>query len=408
MLVIACPGAGAGGSGGDDGTDDGGGTSSEPRPEVKESVSEIYPGSTGSDPDYFAGFNGELYFNATDDTTGYELWKYDGSSASRVADISSGDSSDPDSLIVYDGALYFEAEDGTTGRTLFRYNGSTVTAVDDSFSNFRDPAVFNDKLFFQGNANDGTGSELISYDGTTVTQEANINTTGSSFPQDLFARDTTLYFYAENGSYGAELWKYTESGGAEIEAYRANPTDLLPRSLTWFDGTLYFGAAGTDTSGTDFELWYRDSEISNPSSRAQLVEEVYASGEGNVNELVVFEGNLYFTGYEGYSFGTNFIYRSDGSTVTRLDNIVTSDGTQYRPDYLTVYDGALYFSATHPDSGDELWRYDGTDAELVWDINEGSDSSHPYSLYVHDQKLFFGADDGSRGYELFYYQSPEL
>ena len=410
-LIVACSGAGAGGGvGSDDGTGDGGGT--EPRPEEKEAVSEIYPGSTSSDPDYFASFNGDLYFNATDDTAGYELWKYDGSSVSRVADIWNGDSSDPDSLIVYDGVLHFEAENtGSSGRTLFTYNGSSVSTVDTGFEFFRDPAVFDNKLYFQGNANDGFGTELISYDGTTVTRETNINTSGSSFPQDLYSTDTALYFYAENGSYGAELWQYTESNGAEVAAYIAGnnaSTDLLPRSLMAYDDTLYFAGA-YDTSSTlfDYELWFLDPSIAQANAKAQLVEEVYASGDGKVDNLVEYGGELYFTGWEGTSANPSYIYRYDGTSISKLDEIITSDGSAYRPDYLTVYDGELYFTAENSANGDELWRYDGTEAELVWDINPGVDSSFPYSLYVHGEKLFFGADDGSNGYELFYYQSPK-
>ncbi len=407
LLIVACPGAGAGdGAGSDDGTGDGDGTGSEPRPELKESVSEIATGSTDSYPDYFAGLGSDLYFNA-DDGTGPELWKFDGTSATRVTDRWGSSDYGPDWLIEYNGALYFEAEDSSGDYKLFEYSGGTVTQLSaESEDGFSYPAVYGTKLFFA--AYGGNGRELFSYDGTEVVEEADINSgVGSSSPSYLYVQGDTLYFNAENGGYGEELWRYTESGGAEIEAYLANPTNLLPRSLTSFDDTLYFAAAGTDTSGSDYELWFLDPSIAQANAKAQLVEEVYASGDGEVDNLVEYGGELYFTGYEGFSGATNFIYRYDGTSNSKLDGIVTSDGSAYRPDYLTVYDGKLYFTAENSSNGDELWRYNGTEAELVWDINPGADSSSPYSLYVHGEKLFFGADDGSNGFELHYYQSPK-
>ena len=53
-------------------------------------VADIVPGAESSAPAYLTVFNGELYFKAYDSTRGYELWKYDGTSASLVEDILPG------------------------------------------------------------------------------------------------------------------------------------------------------------------------------------------------------------------------------------------------------------------------------------------------------------------------------
>jgi trimeric autotransporter adhesin len=68
-------------------------------------------------------FNGDLYFQANDSTTGAELWRNDGTRAgtSQVADINAGPgSSYPGPFGVLGPDLLFSADDGIHGRELWR------------------------------------------------------------------------------------------------------------------------------------------------------------------------------------------------------------------------------------------------------------------------------------------------
>jgi trimeric autotransporter adhesin len=47
------------------------------------------------------------------------------------------------------------------------------------------------------------------------------------------------------------------------------------------------------------------------------------------------------------------------------------------PQFLTDVSGTLYFSANDGTHGTELWKYDGTNTTLVADINPGTASSNP-------------------------------
>jgi ELWxxDGT repeat protein len=78
------------------------------------------------------------------------------------------------------------------------------------------------------------------------------------------------------------------------------------------------------------------------------------------------------------------------------------------PGELTAVDGALFFSANDGAHGGELWKSDGTEAGtvLVADINSGSDSSGPGELSAVDGALFFAADDGAHGRELWAMRRP--
>ena len=66
-----------------------------------------------------------LYFKANDDVHGYELWRTNGTSTTRVADILDGaDSSSPHYLTPFGDYLYFSAYDGTSIGKAWRINAA--------------------------------------------------------------------------------------------------------------------------------------------------------------------------------------------------------------------------------------------------------------------------------------------
>ena len=72
------------------------------------------------------------------------------------------------------------------------------------------------------------------------------------------------------------------------------------------------------------------------------------------------------------------------------------------PHTLLVFKERLFFVADDGKHGTELYQTDGTAAgtSLVKDINpEGN--SHAQGLVVYKGQLYFGADDGKHGYELW-------
>lgn len=78
-------------------------------------------------------------------------------------------------------------------------------------------------------------------------------------------------------------------------------------------------------------------------------------------------------------------------------------GDSSSPASLTDVNGALYFTADDGTHGTELWSSDGTVAGtvLVSDINPGSGYSDPSFLTNVNGTLYFAADDGTHGSELW-------
>ena len=76
-----------------------------------------------------------------------------------------------------------------------------------------------------------------------------------------------------------------------------------------------------------------------------------------------------------------------------------------------TYNGKIYYSASTSATGRELFSFDGTNVELVADLNPGS-ADGLYSsggvIGVFNNKLFLKGDDGTTGFELYAYDGTSI
>lgn len=395
-----------------------------------ELVMDIYEGEStwggiaSSYPTEFTEYNGVLYFNATDEN-GAELWKYDGvNDPEMVIDLYPGDTdwgdpngSYPNYLTVYNDLLYFTATTEEFGGELWSYDGvNDPVLVSDIFpgtstwgdANSSYPSyltVYNDKLYFSANANDLYENELWSYDGSDV-EEIDVNDgPGSSYPSNMFVHtDGSMYFSAEDGELGAELWRLT---GDEIEMLPeiylgpstwGGPGSSYPSNFVSFQDELYFSAEGADGN----ELYKYDG-VNDPEMVMDISPGMSTWGGANSSYpgfLTVFNDKLFFTAEDATY--NNEIYVYDGVSDPEVAFEVNATNASY-PSYLTVLGGYMFFNADDGVNGAELWQYDDiNDAEMVEDIYAGEFlSSYPSNLYVFQGSLYFSADDGDTGAELW-------
>ena len=358
----------------------------------------------------FTEFNDKLYFTANDGKNGHELWVSDGTTDGThlLLDINPGDnesyysdyanSSYPANFVEFNDKLYFTANDGENGHELWVSDGTADgtnllldidLGTEDSYyfySNGSNPdnfVEFNDKLYFT--ANDGeNGDELWVSDGTTegthLLLDINPNVSDGYYSYadgsdaDNFVEfNDKLYFTADDGENGNELW--VSDGTAEGTHLLL---DINP--------------------GTEDSYYYSYAKSS------------------DADNFIEFNDKLYFTANDGEN--GNELWVSDGTTEGThllLDiNPNVSDG------YYSYADGSdadnfiefndkLYFTANDGENGNELWVSDGTTegTYLVADINLGNNnygtaqSSFAANLTVVGDELFFSANNGVSGNELF-------
>ncbi len=168
----------------------------------------------------------------------------------------------------------------------------------------------------------------------------NIHASGSSEPRSLTAVGNTLFFTADDGVHGRELWKSNGTG----------PGTLMVRDIT---------PDGADV-GSD---WPGD-----------------LTAIGNV---------LYFTGNDAVNGAEPWI--SDGTFAgTRMIKDINPGLPRSGPYGYTEYNGKVYFLAGINGQGQELWRTDGTEegTELVAEV-PGPDGLNPTHLTVFAGKLYF-------------------
>lgn len=153
--------------------------------------------------------------------------------------------------------------------------------------------------------------------------------------------------------------------------------------------TLYFSAAD-HLHGR--ELWASDGT---PGGTQAIKPFAFLSG------MVIYQGILYFAAKEGGSDSVD-LWRSDGTAAgTRRVCKVNPAGDSSISD-LCVSGPILYFAATDGVSGKELCRVSGPDDEFfLYDIELGLSGSNPRHLTDVNGTLYFSAQVGEWGRELF-------
>jgi len=378
-------------------------------------LTDINPGPGGSGASYLTLYDGDLYFRANDLPHGddIELWRYDpaAGAASRAADICPGpEGSWMADLVVYSNALYFRAEDGTHGTQMWTFSGTTASPVTNFAigTNFPEGMTSYGGYLIYDQAGSFPGSDLYRYDGTSQTP---INAVGGGkvyLPQFFTEYNGLLYFSAGSGVGGAELWRTNGTAAAQLTEIRAgNGGD--PRNLCVYDGDLYFSAFD-GVHGN--ELWKFDG------ANATLVKDLLVGGQyasGNPSGMTVYNGKMYFNAYDPDHGFELWAYDSATDVAAMVVEINPTPDPLNGDDFLMdssphdfiVYEDVLYFVANDGSHGNEIWSWDGAEAELEFDIMPGLYSSEPRELLVVGDSVYLSADDGIHGDELWRMQFPE-
>ena len=170
----------------------------------------------------------------------------------------------------------------------------------------------NGTLFFS--ANDGTnGYELWESNGTSAALVANINPEAGDHEQSLPTNvNGTLFFQADDGTHGNELWESngTAAGTALVADINPGASGSYPEYLTNVNGTLFFEAY----DGSHANLW----ESNGTTAGTALVADINPSGAGSYPEsLTNINGALFFSANDGiYGFEPWILAVSTSTTTT--------------------------------------------------------------------------------------------
>ena len=370
--------------------------------------------SDGRTPTYtMHTLNENLIFSTGSSSGSYnegELWVSDGTDAGTklLKDINKSGNldSNPKFQTELNGKIYFAADDNIHGRELFVFDGTNTTLVKDIYpgfdsSNPYDFYVLNDKLIFKAFTKE-KGLELWITDGTETgtTILKDIKPNGDGFLNDNRAHvrinqfkklNNELYFYADDGVKGMELWKTngTEAGtfmikdinngfsGSYRPALDQRPTFLEHNNELYF----YVSSLGSNNNLSRFELWKTDG--TNAGTRAVTeVMNVLKDNKIAFNTYSSFNNLFYFHGIDKVDNEDTVYKTEDFTTFSKIDGL--------EPTTLFPLKDKMYYVKNTETEGAEIWELNKDDStNIVADIIPGTKGSNPFNFYAFKDYLYF-------------------
>ena len=222
-----------------------------------------------------------------------------------------------------------------------------------------------------------------------------INTAeGSSAHNGLVRANNLVYFNADDGIHGRELWKSdgTEAGTEMVKDIASGEEDSTPENFCNVNGTVFFTAT---TPQRGVELWKTDGT---PAGTV-IVEDLIAGAAGSEPQnLISCNGKLFFTVNLSTELAEDIrLFVSDGTEIGTVEIRAPNPGL-FGPQNLLGVGNTLFFAARHGVTGEELWQTDGTEigTKIVKDLNSDAfSSSNPRNLCSDGVNLYFSADDGN-------------
>jgi ELWxxDGT repeat protein len=330
-----------------------------------QSVIEGFNPVDGSEIGNFFSVDSIVFFTATTDEHGRELWSTDGTTAGTklVADINPGsNSSNPVYFNNFNGSLFFIANDGLPGIKIWKSNDQNAVFVN-----------------------------IRSADGDMV-------------PIKIIKVSNALYFISYDSNYG--IWKAHQTGENSFQVERVDVTAVY-NEFADLDSMLFFASS---ESSTGVELWKTDGT----DEGTTLVKDLWdgSDNSGNPRHLISFGNSVFFAANDGIH-GCE-IWKSNGtSTGTVLVRDISVGAYNSDPQDFVIANNELFFTAFHPTYGRELWVTDGTEdgTRLVKDVKPGAGSALPdyYGNFIATSKsLYFNANNGNGDYDVWKSDGTEL
>ncbi|HEM49582.1 MAG TPA: hypothetical protein ENO27_05165, partial [Caldithrix sp.] len=414
-------------------------------------LADIYPGAPSSSPHDLVELNGKIYFVAQSDVF-IDLWVYDptqpvgATNPSIAVDLENNITWSiwAENLISFNGKLYFNFNDGK-GFKIWVFDPNTEVSQENPKSieayNAGDPdeyynpvnnRVIDNKIYFTNTKCDTSNGvkamhSIWLYDpaqpndiGLNPKIVVTINSDQCNYPiGDLVPLGGIIYFTAYHSSYGREIWAYDKNIPVDnlvnpkllFEILPGNQDDFV-QEVTVLETKLVFQA---NDGNHGRELWIFDPAKSIGAENPKMVKDIYPNSPSaypyGMEEI---DGNLFFIADDGEHGHEYWLYNPnqsiDENNPKMIWDILPGSGSgaaNFIPTLVPEYYGNVFFKANDGETGIELWTYDfnqppsGTNPVLMMDIYPGYSGSSPEHFFIFDSILYFQADDGAVGSELW-------
>lgn len=376
--------------------------------EVIELLQDLNVRETGSFPMPLTAVNDRLLLSASTPCTGFELFSTQGSAATTVLveDFCTGrESSHPRVNEIIGDTAYLRVFAGKKDLIYGSDGSATGTFVLDPDGRLgEDPGVtgptrLGDRLLVRAFV-PGVGQGLYSIDPPTGAYELiklfESNFGGSdSGPGFVALNDSILLFDETTEAYGTELWR---TDGTAEGTYLLKDIRRVEESgyyghigqLSIIDGIAYFSA----DYGTGRRLFRSDG------TEAGTYELTGSGDLRSPGEVFAYAGRVYFVAGNG----SRRLYTTAGAPNDVLASRITASTAFSSLENVRVLRERLVFTASREDTGNELWSVAGPEAtpELLRDFEPGPESSYPWNLFVvNDTLLLLSATTLESGRELW-------
>ena len=398
-------------------------------------LKDIYTGS-GSSVNVFtqlASINNKIYFNATTNSNGNELWVTDGTNAGTtlVKDIYLGTlNSNIEKLTSINNYLLFSANDGNRlYNTLWKSDGTpngTFELKDTNLTQNSDMDLrfveFNGEVFFPSGYNSSNGVELWKTDGTS---------TNTNLFEDIFHRYSGVYDFFDSAEINGKLIISGNNGNGKepfvtdgtvngtfiikdinpgSSASIFSSSDFRPASYTKAGNYVFFRAA---SSNIGFELWKTDGTQTNTS----LVKDIKSGSGSSLSEFTFFaelNGILYFKADDGIH--GEELWRSDGTnegtylvkdinpgsapSLNGISNVYYNEPNILNEKCFAILNGFLYFTAKDG-IDNSIWKTDGTENGTIKVITiqqSGGYDNNRIIINATNNKIFFKTNTTNSSY----------
>ena len=356
--------------------------------------STVSGGTASSDPTPFGKLKGKFFFTA-DDGTQRRLWTTDGTAAGTRPVDELG----PVTVSVYapfpfEGRVIFWGSLANDSG-MFITDGTAAGTVKLAPAVAQRAVVRGTSVYFSNWDVASPGIDFWRSDGTpSGTRIVRTFAGASGFANqyaELAITPDAVFLLVDDGLHGKELWKSDGTADGTVML-----TDICPAPCSRYPT---YSEISQLTSAGSFAYFVLP--------QTQFTTELEASDGTAAGTSLVYRssriGDLFASGDKLYFLTDRSLMVSDG-TGAGTHSIGTFPWIMaYAGANLAGVDGALFFPADDGSHGMELWRTNPSSigAVQVRDINPGSWSSYPQNLTAINGTLYFSATDGIWGQELW-------